>query len=173
MNDNFRLFIKNFVPFIKNFKSCSILWQELNLIDQRIADQLNEKNRYTALDKPDVKIYMHRIRNYEIVKLFLQKMKIFDEYECYVKEANLYLDTNNKKYLVIVFEYGNLPVIPNNLDEGILFLVNKQNHRVYYCGILDSNKIDFKNTDMVGSVSGVKKQYLLNQIEDVLTFAYD
>ena len=50
-----QLYLTNIIPHLKEFKTCEIYNFELNKLYQELAESMNQKNIYTALDLPDFK----------------------------------------------------------------------------------------------------------------------
>lgn len=50
-----QLYLTKIIPLISEFKSCDIYNYELKKFDQELAESINQKNIYTALDLSDFK----------------------------------------------------------------------------------------------------------------------
>jgi hypothetical protein len=139
-----QLFLTKLKPYFNDFKSCEIYKHEINKIEQDIAESINQKNIYAALDIPDFKITKDLKLETRIIELACKKLKLGNEI--------LFLNENGAKKIIIdgmmyqsiIFQSGVLPKIDLKHENIIFFMVQPMFKRVYYCGALELNKLTKK-----------------------------
>ena len=127
-------FIKNILPYQKHFKCCDIYNYEIRKIEQEIAKSLNTKNIHTALDIPDFRsVKDSKVFTY-ILKLCINKLKIFEQTKLEHKQNKLILKHNTDIYQVIKFVSGELPLI-NDIEKNLIFFMYQPGfNKIFYCG---------------------------------------
>lgn len=167
------IFLSNYSSLLENLPQCTFSKYECQLIEEDIFVELSHKNKYTALDIPDNK------------NLILQKVKFSLVYSSFSKIVHLgkmnYRDINNipsiisnkSTFEIVIFEFGQLPIVKNNKINKALFLVNYPSRKVYFFGFIDLQKIDFGNLEISEPINGMAQNYLLKKIDGLNFFIND
>lgn len=136
-----QLYLTKIIPFLNEFKICDIYNYELKKFDQELAESMNQKNIYTALDLPDfVNIKDYKLEE-SIIKLTCKKLNIGNEVNL-VKENGLkMLIIDGEKYQMIYFSSGSVPEVDLKLEKLIFFMYQPKFNKIYYCGILNLKKL--------------------------------
>jgi hypothetical protein len=71
-----QLYLTKIIPYLKEFKICEIYNYELKKLDQELAESMNQKNIYTALDLPDFKNIKEIKLESSVIKLSCKKLNI-------------------------------------------------------------------------------------------------
>lgn len=129
-----QLYLKTIIPLLKDFKFCNIYNYQLKKFVQELAESLNQKNIYTALDIPDFKFVKETKLEAKIIKLVCEKMKIGNVVEFYRSKRTKILEIDKKKFQLIFFPSGTIPEIEIDLENLIFFMYNENFEKIYFCG---------------------------------------
>lgn len=136
-----KLYITKVLPHLKNFKMCEIHGFEIKKIEQQLAESLNKKNIYEALDIPDFKNVKDSKLLPKIIEISLKKLGLFKEF----KIEKYFLNIDNEKYKIVAFSSGDLPIIKYNNENLVLFMYQPGFKKIYYCGKLLKENISRSN----------------------------
>lgn len=129
-----QLYLTEVVPFLKNFIYCDIYKYELIKISQELADSLNEKNIYTALDKPDFKHLKDKKIEQSVLRIVCKKLKLANSVEEVIENGLKLLILDGVKYQLYLFPTSTVPEINIKFNKAIYFMYQPEFKKVYYCG---------------------------------------
>jgi len=137
-----KLYLTNIIPYLKEFKTCEIYNFELNKLYQELAESINQKNIYTALDLPDFVNTKEIKLETSIIKLSCKKLKIGNEVNLLKENGIKILIIDGEKYQLLFFPSGSVPEVIIKLEKLIFFMFQPKYQRIYYCGIYTIKKIN-------------------------------
>lgn len=132
-----QLYLNAVIPHQKEFKVCDIYGYELKKFDQELADSMNQKNIYTALDLPDFKNIKDVKLEVSIIKHACKKLKIGNEINILKENDVKVLNIDGEKYQLILFPSGTVPEVNLKKEKLIFFMYKHKFQSIYYCGIHD------------------------------------
>jgi hypothetical protein len=137
-----QLYLTNIIPHLKEFKTCEIYNFELNKLYQELAESMNQKNIYTALDLPDfVNIKEIKLET-SIIKLTCKKLKIGNDVNFEKENGIKILNIDDEKYQLIFFPSGSVPEVSIKKEKLIFFMFQPKYQKIYYCGIHTLKKVN-------------------------------
>jgi hypothetical protein len=166
-------FLRNYSGLLNSLPQCLYTKFECQNIEKSIFSDLNQKNKYVALDLPDNKNLVLSKRNFALVLNSLVKIESLKKFSIKTINNIHLLVAKKTTFDLIIFEFGNLPIIKNNNNDKALFLVNYPSQKVFFCGFIDHQKIDFNDSQYVEALNGVGQNYLLKKIEGLNYFIND
>ena len=134
-------YIDSVLPYLNRFKSCSIYKYELNQIEKALAESVNTKTIYNALDIPDFKYSIKAKMDFFVLKHAIHKMNLFEDYD--ILKNDVYV--KGKRFSLLSFEMGTLPEIKDRHKNYLVFMFKRAYEKVYYCGKIYSE--DLLNMD--------------------------
>jgi len=134
-------YLTKIIPFLNEFKICEIYNYELNKFDLELAESMNQKNIYTALDLPDFKNIREVKLEGSIIKLACKKLNIGGEVNLEKGNGLKVLNIDGEKYQLIFFPSGSVPEIDLKLEKLIFFMYQPKFQKIYYCGIKNLKKL--------------------------------
>ena len=132
-----RLYLTEVIPLLNQFKICEIYGYELKRFDQELAESMNQKNIYTALDLPDFKDIREIKLESSIIKLTCKKMNLGNEVNLMKENNSKFLNIDGEKYQLVFFPSGSVPEIEINFNKLIFFMYQPKFQKIYYCGIFN------------------------------------
>jgi len=142
-----QLYINNIIPLINEFEICEIYAYELNKLDQELAESINQKNIYTALDLPDFKHIKEIKLESSIVKLTCKKLNLGNQVDVEKENGFKILNLDGEKFQLIFFPSGIVPEINLRLEKLIYFMYQPKFQKIYFCGIQNLKKLDKTTID--------------------------
>jgi hypothetical protein len=173
MEKSLSTFLKQFSGVLSTSPSCSFTKFECQVIETQIFNDLNQKNKYTALDLPDNKNLILSKRNLGLVKQSFSKISSLNNFTIKSNTNTPCVSFNNTDFDLVIFEFGNLPIVKNNKNNKVLFLINYPSRRLYFLGFIKNEDIDFSNPEIVDSLNGVGQNFLLKKIDNINYFIND
>ena len=155
-----QLYLTEVIPNLINFEICEIYGYELKNLEQELAESINQKNIYTALDLPDFKHIKDIKLESNIIKLTCKKLKIGKTVVIEKRNGIKIIDIDDIKYQLIFFPSGIVPEIEIKLEKIIFFMFQPKFQKIYYCGKLCVNKLtptEINNFYTEHCFSGTKK----------------
>lgn len=136
-----QLYLTHINPYLKRFKLCKIYNYELLKLNQKVAESINQKDIYRALDIPDFK-YVKEVRiQSDIIELACTRLKIGEESKVSNHKGIQILDIDRDKYQIIFFPSGSVPEVNLKKEKLIFFMYQPNFEKIYYCGKLELNDI--------------------------------
>ena len=117
-----QLYLTKILPYQREFKYCDIYNYELKKFDQELADSMNQKNIYTALDLPDFKNIKEVKLEASIIKHVCKKLKMGDDINLIKENTHKILNIDGMNYQLIFFPSGTIPEVEIKLEN----FVNRQ-----------------------------------------------
>lgn len=151
INNDLKYFLEVANPSINNLKYIKIPRLTIEQINNLAISSLNVRDIGKLRDKHEGQLYLSilklKIISLNIISLYY-KMDILDWDRLHNKEFdNTLIFIDNKKYRIIPFFYGELPVIKENMIEHLVFcVINNDFSKKALYGIL--NNYDFKNKNI-------------------------
>lgn len=136
-----QLYLSMVIPVMKEFKICEIYVYELKKFDQELAESMNQKNIYAALDLPDFKHIKEAKLEANIIMLACRKLGIGTEVNLLKDKGLKILNIDGEKYQLIFFPSGTVPEVDLKLEKTIYFMYQPKFEKIYYCGKLDLKKL--------------------------------
>ena len=139
MKNNKNSYLEIVSPIMNNFLKCDVYKFEIEKIDLEIAQSVNEKSIYKALDNVDFKtIRKVRLEN-EILKLVCKKLKIGNNILLGRDKDIKLIIIDDIKYQIIWLKDNTLPTISNNNNYKKMFFISSTDYkRFYYCGKINT-----------------------------------
>lgn len=135
------LYLSKVIPLLNEFKLCEIYNYELKKFDQELAESINQKNIYAALDLPDFKNIKEVKLESNIIKHTCKKLNLGDEVIISKDKNTKFLEIDNEKYQLVFFPSGSVPEVDVNFDKLIFFMYQPKFQKIFYCGKYDLKKI--------------------------------
>jgi hypothetical protein len=163
-----QLYLTKVIPLLSEFRICDIYNYELKKLDQELAESINQKNIYTALDLPDFKNIKEVKLEASIINLTCKKLNIGKDINI-IKENNYkILQIDNEKFQLIFFPSGSVPEIDIKLEKIIFFMYQPKFQKIYFCGKYNLKKITKSNIDKFYTnlcFNGTKKFIGFNELD--------
>jgi hypothetical protein len=137
-----QLYLTKIIPFLNDFKMCEIYNYELKKFDQELAESMNQKNIYAALDLPDFKHIKEIKLESSIINLTCRKLNLGENINIIKEDGIKFLQINDLKYQLIFFPSGLVPEVDLKLENLIFFMYQPKFKKVYYCGTLKNKKLN-------------------------------
>jgi hypothetical protein len=137
-----QLYLTKIIPYLKEFKICEIYNYELKKLDQELAESMNQKNIYTALDLPDFKNIKEIKLESSVIKLSCKKLNIGNQANLEKENGIKLLNIDGEKYQLIFFPSGSVPEVDIKSEKLIFFMYQPKFQKIYFCGIYNSKKLN-------------------------------
>lgn len=137
-----KLFLTEVIPFQSNFSTCEIYKFEMKKLEQELAESMNLKNIYNALDLADFKYVKTAKIELQILELACIKLNFGKEILLTKENGIKTLSLNGTKYQVILFPTFTVPEVDLKLEKTIYFMYSPQFEKISYCGILDLKNLN-------------------------------
>ncbi len=131
-----QLYLTYILPYQREFKCCEIYNYELKKFDQELADSMNQKNIYTALDLPDFKNIKEVKLEARIIIHACKKLKMGDDINFIKENAYKILNIDGVNYQLIFFPSGTIPIVEIKLENLIFFMYQHKFQKIFFCGRL-------------------------------------
>jgi hypothetical protein len=163
-----QLYLTKIIPLLSEFKICEIYNYELKKLEQELAESINQKNIYTALDLPDFKNIKEIKLQANIIKLTCKKLNLGKDINV-VKENNYkVLLIDDEKFQLIFFPSGSVPEVDVKLNNIIFFMYQPKFQKIYFCGKYNLIKFTKLSIDKFYTnlcFNGTKKFIGFNELE--------
>lgn len=132
-----QLYLTKVLPYLKDFVVCDIYGYELKKFNQELAESINQKNIYTALDLPDFKDIKDVKLEASIIQHSCKKLKIGSQVTLLKGKSVKTLNIDGTDYQLILFPTGTIPEVNLKNEKIIFFMYQNKYQKIYYCGKLD------------------------------------
>jgi hypothetical protein len=159
-----QLYLTKIIPYLIEFKICEIYNYELKKLDQELAESMNQKNIYTALDLPDFKNIKEIKLEASVIKLACKKLNIGIESNLEKENGAKILNIDGEKYQLIFFPSGSVPEIELKKEKLIFFMYQPKFQKIHFCGTLILKNLN------ASSISNFYKNHCLNDTKKFIDF---
>jgi hypothetical protein len=141
-----QMYLTEILPSLKFFKICEIYGFELRNLEQELAESINQKNIYTALDLPDFKHIKEKKLESLMIKLACKKLKLGDDIIIETKLKVNILTIDNEMFQLIFFPSGTVPEVDLKFEKLIFFMYQPKFKKIHYCGKLVLKNLSKEST---------------------------
>jgi len=142
-----QLYLTKVIPHLREFEICEIYNYEIKNLEQELAQSMNQKNIYTALDLPDFKHIKDIKLESGVITIACKKLNLGRIVKIIKNNGIKTIDIDGDIFQLIFFPSGTVPEVNLKYEKLIFFMFQPKFQKIYYCGKLDCKKLTKTNID--------------------------